>query len=85
MMPKPITSEELMPILRGLLRAVAEALIQTTALQVSMKTTFAAFGDHLESAQAVVREDWKPFLDRLEGVSPDSLLSILQKFEGPLQ
>ena len=74
-----------MPVIRGLLRTVAEALIQTTALQVAMKTTFGAFDSHFQSAQAVVRDDWKPFLDSLEGVSPDSLLSILQKFEGPLQ
>jgi hypothetical protein len=84
-MSKPVTSAEFLPVVRGLVRVVAESLIQTTALQVAMKTTFAAFGEHLESAQSVVREDWKPLLDSLEGVSPDSLLNILLKFEGPPQ
>jgi len=89
-MSTPITSDELLPMIRGIVGSLAEVAIQNAALHAAVKNVLSdSFGNlfesHYQAALGILREQWKPLLDKSEGGSSQSLLSILEKFEGPLQ
>lgn len=79
-----------MPIVRGLVGTIAETAIQNAALRVAVKNALSdSFGElferHFQAAQDALREQWKPLLGKSGESSSQSLLSILEKFEGPVQ
>jgi hypothetical protein len=89
-MSNPITTEELLPLVRGIVGSIAETVIQNAALHAAVKNALSdSFGElfesHYQAALGLLREQWKPLLGTSDVDATKSLLSILEKFEGPVQ
>lgn len=84
-MANTITQDQLTPIVRALLRMIANLSIDNAATQSVILLCSAEAASALVPTRDAIRRQWKPILDSLEQSTPESVEDMLRKFEGPVQ
>jgi hypothetical protein len=80
-----ITQDQLTPIVRALLRMIANLSIDNAATLSVILLYSAEAASALGPTRDAIRRQWKPILDSLEQSTPESIEEMLRKFEGPAQ
>ncbi len=80
----PVTPETLQEIFKLLIKLSSLALIEARATQMLLIVRHPELKPLLDEARAKVRGELKS-LDSLDPPSAEDLLTLLQKFEGPIQ
>jgi hypothetical protein len=84
-MQPSVSREELTSVSRGILRVVANAIIEISATQAVLALVNPEAVLALEPTRAAIREQWKSILDSLGESTPESIQDMLLKFEGRIQ
>jgi hypothetical protein len=82
---KPPTPEQLMRVMRSLMRMTANSLIENAATQAAIVLVAPDVIQAIGPAREAIRKQWQPVLDSLAESTPESLEDIFQRFEGPIQ
>jgi hypothetical protein len=83
--PNAPTPEQLMRVMRSLMRMTAIALIENAATQAAIVLVAPDVIQAIGPAREAIRKQWQPILDSLAESTPESLEDIFQRFEGPIQ
>jgi hypothetical protein len=84
-MPTPITLEELAPVIRTLSKMFLQAFVEAQVAQVALVATKLVTPADLEAARQGIQQNSKSTLDSLERATPEALLEMIRKYQGPVQ
>jgi hypothetical protein len=80
-----MTDAQISALFTSLTRVIANATIEVQTLMAVTVLYSPAAALAIAPTRKAVREKWQPFLDSLGQSTPETLVDMLQKFEGSVQ
>lgn len=85
MAPTRLTDQQITEMFKTVLRVVANIAIENDTLKTVLVLYSPQAALAIPQTREVVQKRWQPILDNLAESTPESLVDILQNFEGPVQ